>query len=212
MNTDELQFSQLVDWLEGRLSDEESRQVEEKLASADETTLADLAWLRSFVEASEAAQSPAPPPEIRSLLRENFRAYARSQAVTTPLKRILATLAFDSRTRFAGAGVRSATAEGSSRQFIYDSDLAEIALNLQADPQNRRLSLVGQVFPRADFPAEGISIQVTDSDGANQRGQAITDELGEFVIESLPEGNYFIYINPGGYEIIIPDVHCSVSA
>ena len=39
-------FSQLVDWVEGRLSEEEARAVEEQVAVADAATLADVAWLR----------------------------------------------------------------------------------------------------------------------------------------------------------------------
>ena len=45
-------FSQLVDWVEGRLPEKEARAVEEQVAVADGATLADVAWLRKFVRAN----------------------------------------------------------------------------------------------------------------------------------------------------------------
>ena len=41
----DVEFTRLVNWVEGRLSEEEARVVEEKVA-ADSATRADVAWLR----------------------------------------------------------------------------------------------------------------------------------------------------------------------
>ena len=69
-------FSQLVDWIEGRLSEEEARAVEERVAVADAATLADVAWVRRFVRATEDSILESPPPEVRSTLIARFRAPA----------------------------------------------------------------------------------------------------------------------------------------
>ena len=38
------EFARLMDWAEGRLSEEEARAVEERLAAADDATRAEVAW------------------------------------------------------------------------------------------------------------------------------------------------------------------------
>ena len=54
-------FAHLVNWMEGRLSARETREVDEAVASAeagdDDATLADVAWLRKFFAATENARS-----------------------------------------------------------------------------------------------------------------------------------------------------------
>jgi hypothetical protein len=46
-------FSQLVEWVEGCLPEKEARAVQEQVAVADGETLADVAWLRKFLRATE---------------------------------------------------------------------------------------------------------------------------------------------------------------
>ena len=72
-------FSQLADWVEGRLSEEEARVVEEQVAIADAATLADVAWLRKFVRATEDGVLESPPPEVRSTLVARFEAHAEGR-------------------------------------------------------------------------------------------------------------------------------------
>jgi hypothetical protein len=76
-------FSQLVDWVEGRLSEEEARDVEEQVALADGATLADVAWVRRFVRATEDSILEWPPPEVRSALIARFRAHAELKVCGT---------------------------------------------------------------------------------------------------------------------------------
>jgi hypothetical protein len=76
-------FSQLVDWVEGRLSEEEARAVEEQVAVADGATLADVAWVRRFVRATEDSILEWPPPEVRSALIARFRAHAELKVCGT---------------------------------------------------------------------------------------------------------------------------------
>jgi hypothetical protein len=46
-------FSRLVDWVDGRLPEGEAQALEEQVARADSQTLADIAWLRKFMPTSE---------------------------------------------------------------------------------------------------------------------------------------------------------------
>jgi hypothetical protein len=76
-------FSQLVDWVESRLSEEEARAVGEQVAVADGATLADVAWVRKFVRATEASILESLPPEVRSALIARFRAHAELKVCGT---------------------------------------------------------------------------------------------------------------------------------
>jgi len=209
-DTNDLQFSEMLDWLEGRLSEEEANHVAQKLETADEATRTDLEWLRGFLVVSETARTASPPPEVRASLREQFQAYTQSKRASkrTPslFQRLFATLTFDSSTQFANVGVRSAASEGKERQLIYNTDLVEIALNIQPRPQDEQMTLIGQIFPKGDFSPEGFTIQLVDADGISEKGLATSDELGEFTVGSLSQGLYGIIITTEGFEIVLPDV------
>jgi hypothetical protein len=70
-------FARLVDWVGGRLPDEEARAVEEQIAMADSATLEDVAWLHAFFKISEETVLQSPPPDVRDKLVHCFEAYVR---------------------------------------------------------------------------------------------------------------------------------------
>jgi hypothetical protein len=72
--TRRLAFAQLVDWVEGRLPEEEARAVEARVEAGDPATLAEAAWLRAFALISENTVLASPPPEMRETLIERFEA------------------------------------------------------------------------------------------------------------------------------------------
>lgn len=205
MTTNHLQFSEILNWLEGRLSEEEAAQVAQKLKTADEATRTDLEWLRGFLEISETARATSPPPEVRAELREQFQTFIQSKRTPSIFQRLIASLTFDSSTRFAAAGVRSATTEGKTRQLIYDMNLAEIALNIQPRLQDQQITLIGQIFPKRDFSPEGVTIQLVDAQFA-EKGLTTSDELGEFTVEPLFQGQYDIVLMTDQFEIVLQDV------
>ena len=75
--TRRLDFAQLVDWVEGRLPEEEARALEARVEAADTATLADVAWLQAFALISENAVIASPPPELRETLIERFASKRR---------------------------------------------------------------------------------------------------------------------------------------
>src|ERR671910_3397598 len=120
-------FSQLVDWVEGRLPQKEAQAVEEQVAVADSATLADVAWLRKFVRATEDSVLESPPPEVRSTLIARFRAHAEGRRTPGLLKRVVATLTFDGGLRPA-VGVRSAGTQGARGQIVFSAEDLDVAL------------------------------------------------------------------------------------
>jgi hypothetical protein len=199
-----LHFPQLLDWLEGRLPEAQARAIVERLQTADEATQADLAWLRRFQEIRQSIRFVPPPAEVRDALKRRFEAYAQDRQAPGFFRRLLAELTFDSRTQWAVAGVRSAAGEGLQHQFIYTTEVAEVALNLQPSGADRYIVLTGQVFPIGDIAPNAFSLQLLR--GNLEAGLATTDELGEFAFAAVPAGEYDLILSADRFEIVIPAI------
>jgi hypothetical protein len=201
-----VEFGRLVDWVEGRLPEDEARAVEEQVARADSRTLADVAWLRKFVKATDNAVLESPPREVRDALIARFEAYANGQRTPGLLKRVLASLTFDSDMRPA-VGLRTAGAQQARRQLVYSAGTFDIALNLRSGVPDKNLVLDGQLLPREDQELKPFSVQLLH--GGTQLGLTSTDELGSFALRDIPSGVYDIVLSTDQEEISIATVDLS---
>jgi hypothetical protein len=200
-------FSQLVDWVEGRLPQKEAQAVEEQVAVADSATLADVAWLRKFVRATEDSVLESPPPEVRSTLIARFKSHAEGRRPPGFLKRVVATLTFDDGLRPA-VGVRSAGAQGARRQLVYSADDLDVALNFLPRARDKDFDLDGQVLPRDGVEFGSFSVQLLQSE--TELSITATDELGAFAFESIPSGVYEIILSTDRVEVSIAPVELNV--
>jgi hypothetical protein len=200
-------FSQLVEWVEGRLTEKEARAVEEQVAVADDATLADFAWLRKFLKATEDSVLESPPPEVRSTLIFRFRAHAEGRRTPGLLKRVVATLTLDGGLRPA-VGVRSAGTQGARRQLVYSADDLDVALNFLPRARDKNFDLDGQVLPRDDVELGSFSVQLLQSE--SELGITATDDLGAFAFESIPSGVYEIILSTDRVEVSIAPVELNV--
>ncbi|MGH3146120.1 MAG: hypothetical protein ACRDTR_10010 [Rubrobacter sp.] len=191
-------FGHLADWVEGRLSDEEARSVEATLAAADEAARAEAEWLRAFNRASEDIVLDTPPREVRSESLRRFEAYAEDRRSPGLLRRFVARISFEGGMQPA-FGVRSASAQ--EGQIVYTTEAADVALNVRRRPGGQSLNLDGQVFPTDDADPGSYSIQLLR--GVEELGLAATDALGEFTFESIPPGEYQIFVSGEQVEILI---------
>ena len=198
-----INFERLVDWVEGRLSEEESRVVEEQVAVADEETRAQVEWLHAFARVSEDVVIDSLPQEVREELIRRFDAYAEDRRIPSLLQRLVATLSFDSGLQPA-FGARSAAGPEEQRQLVYTTDAADIALNLRPRPRNGHLDLHGQIFPADDADPGSFSVQLLS--GSDEVGLTTTDELGEFAFESVSPDAYQILVSGQRVEILISSV------
>ena len=195
-------FSELLDWLEGRLPPDKARNVAERLQTADAATQADLDWLRLFQQVRQSVQFASPPPSVRETLIQRF---AEARQPPGFFQRLLANLTFDSHAQPVTAGLRSASGEGQKRQLIYSTKAAEIALTVRSILPEQNYIVVGQIFPMEDTSTHAFSIQLLRD--ARQVALAAADELGEFTFADLPAGEYEIIASAGQYEVVIPSLH-----
>ncbi len=194
---DEINFEHLADWVEGRLSAEEARTVEERLESADAETRERVEWLRAFARASGLTTLAAPPREVRERLSRRFAAYAEGARESGLLRRMVATLSFESGIEPA-FGVRSAASGEAQTQLVYSTEVADITLNVHPRPDGR-VDLDGQLFPAGDAEPGGFVVQLVSR--GSDVGITTTDELGEFGFESVAAGEYDILVGNEEVEI-----------
>ena len=201
VSRERIDFEILADWAEGRLSEEEARAVEERLAEADEATRAEAEWLKTFYHASRDVVLEDPPASQRAELAKAFEAYAEGRRPPGPLKRFAATLSFGGGLQPL-AGVRSAG--GAEGQLVYTTEAADVALNFRRRPGNGKLDVDGQVFPNDEGEPEAFGVQILR--GTEEVGTTATDELGEFAFEGVAPGEYQILLSSEEVEILISPV------
>lgn len=203
-----LTFAHLVDWVEGNLSQEEATAVAVQVAQADEKIHAAVAWLQTFVQVSAAAILDSPPPATRDRLIRRFEAYMQDRREPGFLQRLAAALTFDSRLQPGLAGLRATGAQASLRQLIYTTGMADIALNIQPRPGDKRLNVNGQIFPGRGAMPETFSIQLLR--GADEVGLTTNDDLGEFSFEAIPAGVYELVLSTAEIEILIKPIELNM--
>jgi hypothetical protein len=103
-------------------------------------------------------------------------------------ERIEARLVYDTRSQPLSSGVRAVVQR--ARRVLYAADETELVLQIAPDRQVDRLKLSGQVLDEG-MPIEGAAVALQGP--VNQVKQA-TDEDGEFLIPSLPRGEYCLEI------------------
>ncbi len=113
-----------------------------------------------------------------------------------PLRRIVATLIFDSRHTGPAFGVRSL--HTASRQLLYSAQQTD--LDLRITIQNEECVIAGQVI--RDSCAGGL----VEISGATGSAEASLNELCEFTLPAIPVGNYSLKVRMADVEIEIPEL------
>ncbi len=200
-------FEKLVDWQEGRLTPEEAQIMAEQMAEADAAAQSDLAWLQKFYRVSQNQIAADPPPTVSERLARHFAAYADTRHQPSFVQRLIASLSFDSRLTLA-RGVRAAATTDNQRQFVYETDLATIALTLQQRSHDKNFDLLGQLIPIQDLDAEMIRVVLEHEQ--TEFDSTLTDDLGEFSLIALPTGSYTLVLTGDLYEIKITPLNLTL--
>jgi hypothetical protein len=199
----DVEFTRLVDWVEGRLSEGEARAVEEQVAAADSATRADVAWLRAFARISEETVIASLPSGVREELIERFEAYAEGKQHPGLLRRLVATLTFDSNLRPA-LGLRAAAVPEPQRQLVYSTGAADVALHVRPRPHDGHFDLNGQIFPADSAGSGTFGVQLLE--GTSEVATTATNDLGEFKFEAVSPGVYEVLASNERVEIRVPQV------
>lgn len=195
-----LTFARLLDWVEGRIPAPAAEQVAAQVAQADPAVRAAVAWLEAFHTLSAQLHIEAPPAATRALLRRRFEAYALQRRTPSLLRRVLATLSFDSGAQALAPGLRSAGVQDAPRQLIYSTELADLALNMLPRAFDQQIDLHCQIFPKqADQPMQ-VALELR---GEAMTSTGVADELGEWTFEAILAGHYTLIMRAGDVEVVV---------
>jgi hypothetical protein len=200
-DSEDVRFARLLDWVEGRLSEEEARVVERQVA-ADSATREEAAWLRAFARISEDTVIASPPPRVRETLTERFEAYAEGKRRPGLLKRLVATLTFDSGMQPA-LSWRS-TAPELQREYVYSTEAADVTIDVRPRPRDGLLDIQGRIFPVNSTSPGPFHVQLLE--GPSEVATTATNDLGEFTFEAVSPGVYGMIVSSERVEISIPQV------
>jgi hypothetical protein len=202
MNISVPSFAQLLDWLEGRLSEQDAAAVATQVANADEQTRATVDWLRNFSHVSTRVTLKALPTRYHQELLRRFKTRAEENQAPSLFRRLLAHLTFDSGSQLATAGVRALNGLGNQRQMVYSTEVLDVVLNTQPGKGNGQLDVLGQVMPTAENAEMAFVVQLLRNDTEFQITQA--DTIGEFFFEAVPPGSYGLVLSAEQLEIHTP--------
>ena len=116
-------FTDLLDWVEGRLQPEQSDQVAAYVDTADPATLETVEWIRDFLQEARSKPLAQPPAELSARLRDVFVGLHSPEQSSDWTD---ASLLYDTRMGLAAAGVRSAD---DGVHLAFDSDLGRFVLD-----------------------------------------------------------------------------------
>jgi hypothetical protein len=179
-------FTELLDWLEGRLDERRGAEVADLVAHADPETAETVAWIREFLAAARAmplrAPSPAASAALADAVRERLTPWAPGEYVD-------AHLVYDSRTALGAGGTRDAltgtrSTEEGVYHLVFDTEIGRVVLDVLDNPgggvdvqgslsQNRRNGDV--LLPRVVFTSN-LTVRRT----------ARCDRSGQFKVSDLP--------------------------
>jgi hypothetical protein len=174
-------------------------------AEVQETALAHIATcsacdkglleLRHLMRTMRSDRGEDVPGEV---LNAAIDIFSRQLQLTTPssIRRIVATLTFDSLKSTPAFGMRSGQA--SSRQLLYSAE--ESDLDLRITLENDQCVVAGQVL--RDSCIEGL----VEISGASGFAETSLNELCEFIFPALPLGNYQLRVKMGDVEIEVPEL------
>jgi hypothetical protein len=200
-DSEDVQFAKLLDWVEGRLSEEEARAVERQVAAADSATREEVAWLRAFARISEDTVIASPPPQVRETLTERFEAYAQGKRRPGLLEHLVATLTFDSGLQPA-PGLRTAGTPELQRKCTYSTDAADITISVRPRPRDGLVDIQGRIFPVNSTSPGAFGVQLLE--GPSEVATTAANDLGRFTFEAVPPGVYEVLASSDRVEIRIP--------
>lgn len=202
----ELTFEQLVDWVENRLAPAEAAVVAEQVA-ANPTAQTEVAWLRALGQTSNVVKLTKLPVAVRTALVEQFTQLTRDKEQPGFFQRLFARLTFDSSLQPAAVGVRAAEF-GRTRQLVYATGVADVAINLQPRPLEQGMDVLGQILLNDDaFVPDEFSIQLLQE--SREVGMTLADDLGEFTFAGIQPGRYQLILSTDMLDIQLPDLDLS---
>jgi hypothetical protein len=184
-------FTELLDWLEGRLDDAAGADVADRVAHGDRETTEAVEWIRSFLEGAAKMPLQRPPAEVSAALR---RVVAEHVAPWAPGDYTEAALAYDSRTtRMAGTRADHSSSDDVFH-LVFETDLGQVVLDVMPVPGDG-VDVQGSVAEQ--LRGRDLPTRVVLTSERVVRRTATCDRDGQFGMSDVPAGIDEIWVEHG---------------
>ena len=197
-STQHLSFARLADLAEGRLTAQEQSAARAHLEGCAGCAgqAAELERLTGLMRADTSEDAP------RDVIFNAVRLFgARPAAAETPglLRRLVASLSFDSGARTPAYGLRSGAA-AAARQLLFSAGAVDVDLRLA--PAGEGWAVSGQLLGEC---AAGRAELFADGGGGDApAARCDLNDLCEFTLPAVPAGTYTLRLTVGDAEIEVP--------
>jgi len=195
-------FERLIDYLDSRLPEAEAAVVAGHLAGNCADCTESRNWYQ-HVRRVVATDDTVEPPLWVTKRAFKIPSTQRRRSIASTVGQIIASLVFDSFQRPALAGVRST--ETANRQLLYRAGDYSVDLQI-ALAEGGNGTLIGQVLKEGDPTFESVSglpLHITKGDEIIV--SAVTNQMGEFKISGMDQGQYGLRVELSDGDITVPD-------
>ena len=184
-------FTDLLDWVEGRLQPEQSELVAAYVDTADPATLETVDWIRTFLHDARSTPLAQPPAELSARLRDVFVGLHSPQQSSDWTD---AALLYDTRMGLAAAGVRSAD---DGVHLAFDSELGRFVIDaVVAGP--------GEVDVQGLIMLDGVDeggVDLAFLQAGSLRRAARTTKDGRIDVRGVPVDVDEMWLTSGGTRV-----------
>ncbi len=193
-------FARLADLAEGRLAGAERAEAEAHLSACSRCAgqAAELGRVTALMRADTSVDAPR---DVLSGVLGMLRARRAEGPAPGLVRRILASLTFDSSSLTPAFGVRSGQA-APARQLLYGA--GDFDIDLRLAPGEDGWTVSGQVLGPCDA---GGRVEMSGEGG---HVSAALNDLCEFTLRPVPEGAYTLRLRVGGTEVEVPELSLQV--
>ena len=175
-------LTQILDWLEGRLTHSAAARVASAVETGDAATLDDVRWAQEFLDARAVMPLIRPPTELSQRIRNAFSTYRLAQSDDGWID---GELRHDSR-RFAGSSGMRSSSDGPSAQLTYATAIGSVILTIE-EMKSGLLQIQGHIAMTPD--STGVTRTGADVVAVEQgtlRGATHAGRTGRFVFRDVP--------------------------
>jgi len=191
----------LVDYMDGRVSDEGKLAIEHHLSKCSDC--AELnAEIRLLVIRLQEDTTFEPPAELVQWGVSLFQPLLQP-STGGKLRKLIATLVFDTFDRPVLAGVRRVGAP--PRQLLFRAGDVDVDVRIESMEANDRITLVGQVLSTTAKFFDNTPVKL-ESHGV-VRYRTMTNLVGEFSFDEVPKDTYHLSVDLPEGQITLFCVH-----
>ena len=193
----------LMEYRDGHSTEESKAMIDSHLAHCAECSQMNQE-LQEFVIWLESDSSFEPPADVLQWGMSLFQPLLQTkESVGGKVRRIVASLVFDTFDEPAPAGVRRVGAP--PRQLLFRAGDVDVDVKIESVETNDRISLVGQVLSNNEKFFDNTPVKL-ESHGM-VRYKTMTNFVGEFVFDEVPKDTYHLSVDLPEGQITLFCVH-----